>query len=296
MNNNHPLKGHAAIFTANAIFGLGVPVTKALLDSWVTPMGYMASRSFFAALIFWVIAAFLPKERVERKDLWLMMLGGLVGFVASQTLTAWALNLTSPVYFSLIAALTPVAVMLMAALFIGERVTWLKSLGVALGIAGALVMLVRGWQSGSGSNDVWGIILAVLSLLTWAVYLILTRTISQKYTAVTQMKWFFLVAAVITVPWALITEPTQPLYSAAWGWSGVLEMAFIVLGATVFGYFLIPYAMKFLRATTVSIYTNLQPVVASAVAIWLGQDVWTWDKPLAAALVLLGAWLVTKEK
>ena len=70
-------------------------------------------------------------------------------------------------------------------------------------------------------------------------------------------------------------------------------MAFIVLFATVLGYFLIPYAMKFLRATTVSIYTNIQPVVASLVAIAIGQDVMSWDKPVAAILVLLGAYIVT---
>ena len=59
------------------------------------------------------------------------------------------------------------------------------------------------------------------------------------------------------------------------------------------GYFLIPYAMKFLRATTVSIYTNIQPVVASLVAIAIGQDMMSWDKPVAAVLVLLGAYIVT---
>ena len=98
---NQKLKGHAAIFLANTIFGLGVPVSKALLDSWVTPMGYMASRSFFAAIIFWLIACFLPKEHVERKDLMVILFGGLLGFVISQSLTAWALDFTTPVYFSL---------------------------------------------------------------------------------------------------------------------------------------------------------------------------------------------------
>ena len=47
---------------------------------------------------------------------------------------------------------------------------------------------------------------------------------------------------------------------------------------------------------TVSVYTNLQPVVASLVAIAIGQDILTWDKPVAAILVLLGAWLVTRKK
>ena len=70
-------------------------------------------------------------------------------------------------------------------------------------------------------------------------------------------------------------------------------MAFLVIGATDLGYFLIPFALKYLQATTVSIYTNLQPVIASFVAIMLGQDFLTWDKPVAGALVLISAYIVT---
>jgi drug/metabolite transporter (DMT)-like permease len=293
---NKQLQSHVAIFTANVIFGLGVPATKLLLEGWVTPMSYMATRCIGAALIFWIVSLCMPRERVERKDLLVIMGSGLLGFVVSQTLTAWALNFTSPVYFSLIAALTPVATMLMAMLFIGEKISPRGMVGVALGIGGALLMV---WQSGlsvaAGSNDLWGIVLAVLSLLTWAMYLIATRKVSAKYSAVTQMKWVFLISSVAVLPFSIDDLMTSPLYSAQWQWSGALEMAFIVVFATVMGYFAIPFAMKYLRATTVSVYTNLQPVVASLVAFALGQDALTWDKPVAAVLVLLGAWMVTKK-
>ena len=292
--NNNKIQAHAAIFFANVIFGLGVPVTKILLEDWVSPMTYMAVRCLGAAIIFWIIAAFMKSEHVERHDLLVIMVGGLMGVVVSQTLTAWALNYTSPVYFSLIATLTPVAVMLMAALFIGERITGLKVLGVLLGIGGAVLMVVMGQTSGSGSNDLLGITLAILSVLTWAIYMIITRKVAQKYTPVTQMKYVFLISAVVTVPLAWPELSAQPLFSAeTFGWDGALEMGFIVLGATVLGYFLIPFAMKSLSATTVSIYTNLQPMVASFVAIFIGQDRLTWDKPVAAILVLLSAYIVT---
>ena len=291
---NSKIQAHGAILLANTIFGLGVPVTKLLLEDWVSPMTYMATRSLGAAVIFWIIAAFMKPEKVERRDLMVIMLGGLMGFVVSQTLTAEALNYTSPVYFSLIATLTPVAVMLMAALFIGERITGMKFLGVLLGIAGAVLMVVMGQTSGSGSNDLLGITLAILSVLTWAIYMIITRKVAQKYSPVTQMKYVFLISAIVTVPLAWPELSEQRLYSAAtFGWDGALEMAFIVLMATVLGYFLIPYAMKYLSATTVSIYTNLQPMVASFVAIAIGQDRLTWDKPVAAILVLLSAYIVT---
>ncbi len=294
--NKHQIEGHAAVITANVIFGLGVPVTKYLLDQWVTPMTYMATRCIGAAVIFWVIGLFMPKEHVERKDLVIIMTGGLLGFVISQTLTAWALDFTTPVYFSLIATLTPVATMLMAAVFLKEQITGVKTFGVALAILGAALMVFVGWQGGAGSNDLLGIVLALLSVLTWVVYLLITRKVSQKYTAVTQMKWIFLVSTIAVLPFSWREFPQTALYGGQAQWSGIVGMAFIVVFATVLGYFMIPFAMQYLKATMVSIYTNIQPVVASLIAIAIGQDMLTWDKPVAAVLVLLGAWLVTREK
>lgn len=291
--DNKKLQGHAAVLTANVIFGLGVPVTKLLLDHWVTPMGYMASRSLFAAIIFWVISLFMPKEKVARKDLVVILLGGLLGFVVSQTLTAECLKFTTPVYYSIIATLCPIATMLMAALFLGEKINGLKTVGVVLGIVGALIMVFANQTLSSGSNDLLGISFGFLSLATWVAYLLITRKVSQKYSAVTQMKWVFLISAVVTVPIAWSGLDDNALYTVAWGWDGVAEMAFIVVFATVLGYFAIPFAMRYLSATTVSVYTNLQPVVASVVAFAIAQDTLTWDKPVAGVLVLLSAYIVT---
>ena len=296
MMDKHKIEGHSAVLLANVIFGLGVPVTKLLLDEWVSPMAYMATRCMGAAAIFWLISLFMPRERVERRDLLVIMGGGLLGFVVSQTLTAWALHFTTPVYFSIIATLTPVATMVCAALLIGERLSLCGALGVAIGVVGALLMVMVGWQGGSGMNDLLGIGLAVLSLLTWAVYLIITRKVSVKYTAVTQMKWVFLVSTLAVLPFSWTDLQASRLYSSQWAWSGVAEMAFIVVFATVAGFFAIPFALRYLKTTTVSVYTNLQPVVASFVAIAIGQDLLSWDKPVSLALVLLSAWIVTNSQ
>lgn len=57
-----------------------------------------------------------------------------------------------------------------------------------------------------------------------------------------------------------------------------------------------PYSLKRLEASTVSIFMNIQPIVASAVAIVVGQDFLTWDKPFAIFLVLTGVLLVSQNK
>lgn len=289
------ITAHASLLIANIIFGLGVPITKLLLDNWVSPMAWMATRCIGAAVIFWMISLFMPKEKVPVKDLFVIMIGGLIGFLVSQTFTAWAIDYSTPTYVSFIVTLTPVMTMVCAALFIGERISGKGIVGVVVGIIGAMLMVVMNWQGGTGKNDVLGIGFALLSLLTWAIYLIITRKVSAKYSAVTQMKWIFLVSSVAILPFSWSDLAHSTLYSSAWQWSGVLEMAYIVVLATVVGFFAIPFASRYLKATTVSVYTNLQPILASFVAIVLGQDVLTWDKPVALILVLLSAYMVSKK-
>ena len=289
------IAAHASLLVANIIFGLGVPITKLLLDNWVSPMAWMATRCIGAAVIFWAVSLFMPKEKVPIKDLFVIMVGGLIGFLVSQTFTAWAIDYSTPAYVSFIGTLTPVMTMVCAALFIGERISGRGLVGVVIGIIGAMLMVVMNWQGGAGKNDVLGIGFALLSLLTWAIYLIITRKVSAKYSAVTQMKWIFLVSSVAILPFSWSDLAHSTLYSSAWQWSGVLEMAYIVVLATVVGFFAIPFASRYLKATTVSVYTNLQPILASFVAIALGQDLLTWDKPVALILVLLSAYLVFKR-
>ena len=289
------IAAHASLLVANIIFGLGVPITKLLLDNWVSPMAWMATRCIGAAVIFWAVSLFMPKEKVPIKDLFVIMIGGLIGFLVSQTFTAWAIDYSTPTYVSFIGTLTPVMTMVCAALFIGERISGRGLVGVVIGIIGAMLMVVMNWQGGAGKNDVLGIAFALLSLLTWAIYLIITRKVSAKYSAVTQMKWIFLVSSVAILPFSWSDLAHSTLYSSAWQWSGVLEMAYIVVLATVVGFFAIPFASRYLKATTVSVYTNLQPILASFVAIALGQDLLTWDKPVALILVLLSAYMVSKR-
>ena len=221
----------------------------------------------------------------------------MMGFAVSQTFTAWSLYYANPVYFSFVCALCPIAVMLGAWITLGERITGIKTVGVIIGLAGALLMVYMSatGQSTDGINNLLGLGFALMSLLTWVIYLLITRKVSQKYSSVTQMKWTFLASAVIMVPLTAVMEGQQLLYTSACTWQAASATAFVVLLATVLGYFMIPYAMKFVNATTVSTYTNLQPVVASIVAFSIGQAMLTWDKPVAGVLVLLSAYLVTLE-
>lgn len=294
MNSNQKYVGHASIIFVNIILGVHIPVSKALLGEWMTPVGYMFSRIAFAAAIFWLFSLFSPKEKIEWKDLILVAIAGLFGFTVSQFLFATALRFSSPVTLSLIVSLSPVVVMLLAALFLNEKITRNKVFGVVLAIAGAFLLILNAGGNGSGSSAFTGIILSFLSIVTYAVYIIIFRKVSGKYSPVTLMKWMFLSNLIFMLPFSIGEMGNQVIFSSRTSLNGILLLSYVLVFSTAVSYLLMPVGLKRLRATTVSIYMNLQPVTASAVALLIGQDSFNWYQPAALVLVISGAFLATK--
>ncbi|MCB0792978.1 MAG: DMT family transporter [Flavobacteriales bacterium] len=288
-------RGLVAILSANIIFGLNVPVTKALVAQWMTPTGYTMTRMFFGAIVFWTIGLFQKDERVRGWDLGLLAVGGLLGYLGTQFLFALSLRHTTPVHFSLLMALTPVVVLALSALLLKERVTPRKLFGSALSVSGASIMILWAHDGpGTGVQDGLGLLYAALCMLCFAAYLLLTRQVALRYRPVTVAKWMFLFSALVLLPFVASGLPGQRIYSAEIDLSGIALLAFALLFSTTLAFFLMPFALRRLQASTVSIFMNLQPVVAAVVAIAVGQDVLTGDKLVAALLVLAGVHLVTR--
>lgn len=284
------IKGHIAVITANIFFGLNVPITKNLISNGLTPAGYIIIRVGFATALFWLIGLFAPSEKVSVKDIALLGIGGLFGVIVAQYLVGISLEYTSPVYFSLMSAMSPAIVMLLAALFLKEPVTVHKAVGVLIGIFGAIILIFNS-SSVVGDNNLLGIIIALISVTSYALYLIIIRSVATKYSPLTQMKWTYLSACLFLLPIAELSghEPIIPSLSL----NMIVGLSFIIIFVTVIGFMLVPYGLRVLRPTTVSVYINLQPVVSSFVAIILGQDIFSWDKPIAGLLVMAGAYIVT---
>ena len=290
------LIGHIAAFLSNLFFGLSIPVTKELLSSWLDPIGYTLLRALSAAVIFWTASFFLPREKVAGRDLAIIAAGAFLGFIASQFLFALSMEETSPVNYAMVVALSPVIVLLRSAALHREKITAQKGLGVTLGVAGALVVVLGAGFGTGGRNNLLGLLYAFLSVAGYAVYLMISGAVAQKYRAATIMKWLFLFTSLMLLPFGFKAIPEEPLLNGGFFTQGALLFAYIVIFSTAIGYFLLPVALRKLQATTVSVYYNLQPIVASVSAIAAGQDSFSWDKPLAAALVISGAWIVTRAR
>ncbi|MDR2150192.1 MAG: DMT family transporter [Spirochaetaceae bacterium] len=293
--NAESIKGHFAAIITNVIFGLNIVITKSLLSAWMTPLGYTTTRMLFGLMVFWLIALFIKKEKVERNDLVVIAFGGLLGMALTQTSFSIGISLITPVTWSLIVALNPIGVLLLSILFLKETVSIKKVIGILIGISGALLIIIKNGEGNMSANNFLGICLAFFSVLSYASYIVITRKTSAKYMPTTIMKWMFLSSALVIVPFGIPELSEQRLYSSAITIVPVLQLGFALLFSSLLAFFLMPVALKRIKATTTSIYINLQPLVSSLASLILGQDTFTWDKPLALLLIIGGIVMVTNE-
>lgn len=296
MKQNSKWRGHLAALAVYIIFGINPNCSKWVVPEYVHPEVFTALRMLFGTAAFWLLSLWSGRERVERKDMRLLVVGAVV---LAGTLIAFAeaFRYTSPCYVSLVSATSPLLVMLMAAIFLKEPISWRKSAGVFVGICGALCIVLFSWKIDANATPI-GLTLCFVNIIFYATYLLITRTISKKYSPITMMKWMFLFGSIICVPVAIpfLSAESSPLLYGGAPLMAFVNLFTVLIFATVVSYFLLPVSLRVLRPTTVSMYSNLQPVVTACVAIALGQDIFTWNKPVALVLILVGVYLVTTSR
>ncbi|MDR2885972.1 MAG: DMT family transporter [Rikenellaceae bacterium] len=288
-------KGHIAMAINGLIFGLNIPVSKGLLsEGYITPFTLTLLRMCGAAALFWIVSLVQPREKVATKDIFLLFLASLFGIMLNQAAFIAGLALTSPINASIIATMVPIVTMLLAGLLLREPITWLKGGGVAMGAAGALMLILGTGAAGAGNGHIRGDLLCASSAISYSIYLTAFKPLIMRYSPVTLMKWMFLWAAVFCTPFGY--EELLQVDVANLPWVTIIEVFYVVFLATFFTYMLIPVGQKLLRPTVVSMYNYMQPLVASLAAVALGIDTFGWWKATAGGLVFLGVWVVTRSK
>ena len=294
---NNKLLGHIAIFLAYTIFGFNIITCKNLVSFGViSPIGIFFLRALGATICFWVVSFFLPKEKVDKKDLPKIFLASMLGLFLTQMSFLKAMIITTPVDASIITTLTPIFTMFIAAIFLKEPITFKKAGGVATSFIGVILLILNCVHTPNGveHSHPFGLFLMICNCLFFALYLGAFKPLVQKYGTITFMKWMFLFSAIVAIPLDIkelvgLNMTTMPV-------KYILELGFVILFSTFVAYFLIPVGQKVLRPTVISLYGYLQPIIATVMGIVTGMDHLTWQKVLAAALVFTGVVLVNKSR
>lgn len=283
-----------AATAASAIYGINHTIAKGLMPDVIGPYGFILLRVSGAAVLFWIISLFYPSERIDKKDWFRIIACAFFGMVLNMNMFFKGLELSTPINSSVVITLSPVLLLVLSAIFLKERITWLKSIGIGLGLAGALALILFGAKTQPNAPNIpLGNTLFIINAASYSFYLIFVKPLVAKYSSITLMKLFFLFALLMNLPigWSQFSE-------VAWttlNFDHIWKLAFVVIGTTVLTYLFNIYALKQLSPSTIGAFIYLQPVLAAAFAILMGADQLTGLRIGASALIFIGVFLSTRK-
>jgi drug/metabolite transporter (DMT)-like permease len=283
-----------AAFGASAIYGVNHTIAKGLMPTYIQPYGFILLRVSGAALLFWIISIWAPKEKIDKKD-WMRFLAcAIFGMVINMLMFFKGLSLSTPINSSVLITISPIIIFLLSVLILKEKITLLKIAGILIGFTGALsLILFTETSSQNAENIPLGNMLFLINATSFAFYLILIKPLTTKYHAITLMKWLFLMAVIINFPITISEFQEVDWFNLPT--NAVLQMAFVVIGTTFLTYLFNIFALKHLNASTIGVFMYLQPLLGILFAVIVGSDSLNILKVFAASLVFLGVYLVTKR-
>ncbi len=253
------LRAHLALFVVNLIYGANYVVAKALMPQVIPPSGFVLLRVLGATLLFWSVRAFRP-ERVDLPDLLRLAVCGLFGVALNQLMFFHGLTNTSALHASILMVVAPVLVLVISGIVLGERVTFMKLLGVALGAAGALSLIFFRDEASAAGATSRGDLYILINATSFALFLVLVKPLMAKYSPVTVMAWCFLLGTLFTLPfgWSDLTAVAWRTITA-FQW---VAITFVVILVTFVAYLMNAWALSVVNPSVVGTYIYLQPALA----------------------------------
>lgn len=289
---NKNVKAHLSLLTANIIYGINYTVAKDVMPEYIRPSGFVLMRVIGAVLLFWLVARIFAHEKIDKKDIPRFFVCGIFGVALNQIMFFEGLNLTTPINAGIIMVITPIMVLIMSSIILREKITTNKVTGIALGVSGALLLLLGKKDLSFGSASVLGDLFILINACSYAIYLVLAKPLMYKYKPLTVMKMAFLFGLPLVLPFGLeqtIEVSWENIPAIIW-----LEILFVIIFTTFFAYVLNTVALKHVSPSVVSIYIYLQPLLAALIASLWGMDEITIIKVISTLLIFIGVYLVSK--
>lgn len=223
------------------------------------------------------------------------LLGG-IGITFHQWLQSTGLQTAQASTTAWIVSSTPIFMALLGWLFLRERLTALRVLGILLAAGGVLLVVSRGDLAALsvGSLGAPGDALILISSPNWAVFSILSRGGLQRHPAARMMFYVMGFGWLLTLPFFFGGPGLADLTRLSLeGW---LAIAFLGLACSGLAYIYWYDALQALPAAQVGAFLYLEPLVTVGMAAAILDEPLSTATLLGGAVILLGVWLVNRQR
>ncbi len=283
-----------AALATTTIYGINHTIAKDVMPTYIKPFGFIFLRVVGATILFWAISFTIPKQKIEKKDWGRILICSVFGMAINMLAFFKGLELSTPINSAVLITVTPIITVVLSAILIKEKIKPIKASGILIGFVGAVALMLFGVEKAQNAPNIpLGNILFIVNCICYGTYLILVKSLVEKYHPFHLMKWLFTIGIILNLP---ITF--SEVMEVAWTnlpLNVIGAIFFVVFCTTFLTYLFNGYALTQLKASTVSAFVYLQPLIGILFALGSGKDKLDILKIGATLLIFAGVYLSTKK-
>ena len=253
--------------------------------AYIPPLTCLALK-YILALVFFIPLAVRKGIRKVQKGHWKYFLFfGIAGYAIGVGMVMVATDVMDATLAALINAMMPVAISVLAAIMLHEKLTKFTIIGLVLSIIGVIIVL--GIFNGGSTVTLLGMILSIGGLLAWAFMSVMTRKISNEYSS----EQITLYSAVIAIPVCIIAAIVDFIINSRTvilNVPGIASILYIGIVCTGIGNVLWSQSLKKIEASVCSAFYPLQPLSSAIFGIILLKEQITVNFVIGAVLISIG--------
>ncbi len=281
-------KAILAVIAANIIWGAAASIFKISLTN-IPPFTLAFWRFFVGALLLLAILGKRASLPLRGRNDWLLLVSyALTGITVNIIFFFWGLQLTYSINAPVIASGAPILTMVLALLFLKEPFRLRKLMGMLLGTAGLLVIVLKPLLEKGIDGSVLGNIFLVIAVVAAVLQTIIGKKALAKFAALPFTFWAFIVGSASFLPLAVYEYVQTPALYALLDWRGYMGLAFGAILSSAAAYSLYAWGLSKITATDTSLFTYLDPVVGTILGAVLLKEPITGLFLLGAILIFAG--------
>lgn len=250
------------------------------------------SIAFFIILALTLLIKGPGSLRIDLKDVPVFILLSVVSVSLGFFLQIEAIAQTTVTNFSIEFNMSTFFIMILGAVLLRERLTRKKLLGSAVAFGGA-ILIISGGSLNFSSGHLAGDLIGLASAVSFGIFTIASKKISEKYGIMTILTYTFLFGVLQLLPFYALGPHETPLAGlSVLSWSSML---FLGIFCSVFCFLVYTYGLKKLRASDVAMSIYVNPLAGILLAILLMGEALTIFTIAGGALVLAGMFMTQGE-
>lgn len=281
---------YIALICCNIVWACDYPFYNLVLGRYISPMAMVTASLVIAALFSLVTMLWESRERVAPSDRLKILGAAMLMGVARKLCMMFGLANTSAIDGSIIGTTTPLLVLVLSVIVGVDRFTKMKFLGLMLGMAGTLAIILSSGSATHTQSSLWGNMLIFISSCVSASYMVLCKRLVGKYRVTTVLRWIYCASAFVMLPIGI--DDMLTIDFSGMDTKILFASLFVLIVPTYLPNLLLNYSLRATSPTESSIYAYIQPVVAVGLSVAMKLDKLHPDTLLFALIIFIGVGMV----